>query len=801
MVGKKSGGEADTTLPTQKLILFHLEQFPLPSEHSPAPKTQTQEGMAQTLEKAVSNISTWLKPLVQRELLQSGIRRVEGEGRRRRVYWLTAVGRKEVEDLKRTMLEREVEVQTLDGELQLVKIRDVNEVLGLNLSLSSLFNLASAEKKVQRGRLYLEQSRFLPVLASSFVGREEEKKRILNWLASGPGPAQSIVGMPGIGKSALARVIYEDLRGRRPLIWFTVTRWDTPESFLRIVATLLSAQGLPALEAKLKSFGQSGEGHQHSEFMEIIVRDFISEPRPVVILDNLHLTPEPLKAFLMDLIQWCDSQRGPRWLLLARSSESMKDLMGRVTLQTIQIAGLEPHQVQQLMPHSPPELVAQLHAATNGHPLAVKLIGPSDAGGEELEQFIQTQIMAQLEPGERKLVEMSAIQPVPSSAESLQAGSKLGGEHVTALREKGLLVSHEDGSLSLHGLLQPFVFAELAEATRRELHRLQYRHFRKYEDDDSLLRQIYHLEEFGETRRALELVERWGHQLVDRGRSELFHLIEPLIGGGADGRQAAAHLLQGRILLLWGRFEEAQEALDIAGNGPLKKLGPNLRSQIIALKVEIAREKGDEGSIIQLQKDLLKYEVRGNETWAAGEAHNELGLSAKTKGEMEQARHHYMESLRIFDAHEARGDAPRRSPSAIKPLANLALLHHEMGESRSAVQNLTRAIKRSQVRRDEISGARCLLYLAQITRNNDQLVAEEGLPSPLDCLEQAALLFQRVGDRRGMASVFIEKCKVLLDADMRKDAAEALGSARIEAEKVGEESLLRKIQNMEQHFT
>jgi len=95
-----------------------------------------------------------------------------------------------------------------------------------------------------------------PLLPTTFVGRISEQQVIADALEKNA--VVQVVGMPGSGKTTLARAVANSLRDRyvEGVVWIDVDETTTPESILRKIAASLNYQfqGAEALESQIRSF-------------------------------------------------------------------------------------------------------------------------------------------------------------------------------------------------------------------------------------------------------------------------------------------------------------------------------------------------------------------------------------------------------------------------------------------------------------------------------------------------------------------------------------------------------------------
>jgi len=790
---------AESTKPSNRdLVLLHLLQFNPVPPYVDAATAMTQGGARKILNMTRSSLSKWINILLKEKLIESESHRVEGETSRRQIYWLTPGGRIEAQAKKDQFMEKDVEVQTLEGNLIYCKLKEVNAALGLNLPLMTLITMSSARGPVQHSADHGRQTRFLPELSSQFVGRSDEIKTIIQWLETST-PCYLVTSMAGMGKTSVVRAVYEQLKESRTLLWFTLTGWDTPEVFLRTVSKLLTKLGKNSLQNEMNTLGRDYQESLNSQFMEIVVEDLTGSPPPLIILDDLHISTLKIRSFLLALMQYGHPLLGARWLVTSRDPNVLSEIQGRVEVDKMLLKGLNYAELGEMMPEAGDQELYHLWTQTRGHPLAAKLMATTSETQQEAEweRFVEHHIISDLNPKELKIAQMISLQPLPTPAPDILVADGMGMKEILSLIEKGLLIRAESGDLKLHDLLVTPISADLSQQEAHKLHQLQYLHFRKKKDDDSTLRTIHHLLGLNDSKNAIKTIARWGHELVDRGRSELFHLIEKVYFDEYNVHTDLIQLIKARIHLLWDEKEEAIQLMREVDRGSYDKLPNNVASLLLSTKAQFARESDDFNILQEVRDDIETLKDRGMESWGMAEAHNELGLTAKMEGDYNLARNHYKASLRMFEALEARGEGPRNSPGSVKPMANLARIKMDEGNIDGALSDLVKGVHRARERNAMVSEGRCLISISRMQRSHpEEITPDTKIPKAYQCLKMAILLFEKAGDRGGLCLALIEQTKMDIEHQDWEMASVAIEKASKLAKRIGSKFLIHETANL-----
>jgi len=240
------------------------------------------------------------------------------------------------------------------------------------------------------------------------------------------------------------------------------------------------------------------------------------------------------------------------------------------------------------------------------------------------------------------------------------------------------------------------LLAQLDDDEALQYHEKLHRHFKAREDDDGILSTIHHLIGAGDDRRLLTLLESAGKNLIGRGRTELFHLLDSV-----DFPEAA--VLRSEIHLLWGNLAAAGDELNAIRDAPR-----GMKVEHLMLMAKLARLQGHRDKARTINRKLVKM---SRDSWAAAEAHNELGLAAKIEQDYESAKQHYLASLKIFKDREEEDEYRAANSGSIKSLSNLAMLYSDVGEPDNAMSTLAQALDHSASRGDQSSLARCYYFI------------------------------------------------------------------------------------------
>lgn len=211
---------------------------------------------------------------------------------------------------------------------------------------------------------------------SFFVGRQQERADLERLLTENQVPVFNIYGIGGIGKTSLLREVIRGDRTFGTVIWQTAKKQLMEGDRIYNSTPFMTATFENLCREIAATFGQAVEyrqlvkDHQRKELVETL----LAKHNTLLVVDNFETLDEDFDAFLKNLLG----------ILTGTGSKAV--LTCRHELEAIpsyKLEGLNLQATGELLNHElapgagarlPPETVAQVHAATNGLPLAIKLI-------------------------------------------------------------------------------------------------------------------------------------------------------------------------------------------------------------------------------------------------------------------------------------------------------------------------------------------------------------------------------------------------------------------------------------------
>ena len=561
------------TLPDQ-CLLYLLDRVDIRPD-DPAAQEATQERIAQALNARRSHVSRAMGRTRARGFAKTAKVHVAGESRRRLAYFLTEPGLRRAQDLRRKVEEERITVIDLEGRESERRLYEVPLLLPRRPKLSDLVSSVKGgrldlrkfldrQARHRAGKVYDVRDAAPPV---HFRGRAGEIDRLESFLQDPRARGILIVGLPGIGKSAVASQWVAGVKGRLHVLWRRVSSESTVPDILRDLAGLLAGAGRPALADYLQRPPEGGPDLA----LSLLRRDLPQAPA-ILVFDDAHLATRDVGALLGDLVHL---EAPPGTVKIALLSRERVGYVSADDVVRNRVWELELEDLPR------PDALAVLEALgapagrreeivdrCGGHPLSLELAGagrlPLAGVRRTSAAWFAEEALGRLDRAGRRALDLACV----------FAGSvllpALGPESGELIR-RCLLREVEGDRAVVHDLVREAVLQTLSVRSLAALHLRAGTFLASSRDPVDVVAAIRHFLRGGGFDRAGVLASERGGDVIENGLSGAFlPLLDPRTWGtGKGAAPPRARLLRGEALFALGRrseaaraFEEAREARD-----------------------------------------------------------------------------------------------------------------------------------------------------------------------------------------------------------------------------------------------
>jgi tetratricopeptide (TPR) repeat protein/DNA-binding MarR family transcriptional regulator len=759
-------------------ILVHLSGFLRHADAYECPIEMTQDGIARTLALSRAHVALELKRLKTSGRVQERMAHVAHARSRRKVYELTPAGQEIARRMRDHARSRTVRLNEPQGVRDVLGSEAIESLRRAGLRESEAVQRVLAADVIELPRPEAPKT---PAASRPFFGRADESAKLREWLASPSTTAAVVVGVAGIGKSALvARVLEGE---QRPTFVRRVYAHDDAHGLLSSFADFLARQGRRRLKAVI-----TRPAYDPVEAIAVL-RDDLSGC--VVAIDDLHACPaaDPLLRHLLE------APTPAKVLIASRVQPSFYERSDLVAGRVVEVplTGLDDRASEELLRSRGAaiegEAVHRVIAATHGHPLALELFAASgiEAGPLETERYVLETVLDGLDDSSEELLRTFAVLRRPArSPEAL-------GATLSQLRRlvRRALLHHRDDGYLIHDLVKEFFLGRLGDVARREAHAraAEYWFFRA-----DGLEEAYHRIEAGELDAARARLAEIGPALAESARAG--DLEAALLRVPRNPRLDGI-LAETEVFL--GKFTEARAALERIGasGGQLERLRARIQLGRIENRLGAYKEARTVlEAAAQEASNLQSAEIEGEALRALGAVERKLGqldaaidhLRRATEVLPKGSRERVRSLTDLGVALIARGDIPAAKARLLEAAAsvrrasredaaiqiNLGIVLSKEGHPRSAAETFARSAEMA-LATGEIRFAAYALANAV-----DNFLSMEAVEEAASSAERALALANTIGDpvalstaRANLGLVFAKR------GDWAKAEEHLLGSVEI----------------------
>ena len=322
------------------------------------PLAITQQGIADAARLRRSHVPRTVKSLAKEGYLEERDGRVQGRGRKVKLYYLTEAGLRRARELAKAL---EAQAMVADGG---------PTVLGEFAKASGLSVLAIALDLHEDGR-YRGGGREL--LLPTFFGRREELTELAGWLR-GDAAVLVVYGGVGMGKTTLARRFLQ--RAPRPYWWRDLAPGDTGDMLLADLSEFLAGHGRTKLREAIAAL---------SDPWDAVPVD-LDGLEVLLVCDGYGDVAEDVVEFFGHLFRVLEGSPTAKALVLAQEATPSycrfydRRAVERGRVQEIHLRGLTIDESRDLLgtPKIADEALRRIYLLTKGCPLYLELIRAGD---------------------------------------------------------------------------------------------------------------------------------------------------------------------------------------------------------------------------------------------------------------------------------------------------------------------------------------------------------------------------------------------------------------------------------------
>ncbi|HLQ42490.1 MAG TPA: hypothetical protein VK189_06510, partial [Thermoplasmata archaeon] len=614
------GAEGVPSVTVGERILVHLSGFLRHADSYECPVEMTQDGIAGALLLSRAHVALELKRLKSTGKVQERMAHVANARSRRKVYELTPAGQEISRRMREHARARTLELSSADGRRTVLGAEAIEALRHAGLREAEAVQRVLASDVVEMPRP--EPPKSTPVPSRTFFGRADERRSLEKWLASGSRAVAVVIGVAGIGKSALlAQALAEE---RRPKLLRRVYAHDDAHGLLSSFADFLAHQNRRRLKAAI-----TRPAYDPIEVIALLREDLSG---CVIAIDDLHACP-PADTLLRAVFE---QPPDAKILVSTRTQPTFYEPpdLARGRVLELRLDGLDDASAAELLTFRgaslEPDDVPRVIAATGGHPLALELFAASglDAGAVETERYVLDTVLEDLDDASENLLRTFAVLRRP--ARSPEAF----GATLSQLRRlvRRALLHHRDEGYLLHDLVKEFFLRRMGDLRRREAH---VRAASYWEGRQDHLEEAYHRIESGDLEAAVSRLIDVGPAFAESARAG--DLEAALLRVPQDSRLDA---LLAETQMFLGKFADARAVLErIARSGtPSERLRAHIQLGRIANRLAAYQDaRRILAEAVREAAALAVPEVEGEALRALGGVERKLGDLPAAMGHLEQA--------------------------------------------------------------------------------------------------------------------------------------------------------------------
>ncbi len=532
----------------------------------------------------------------------------------------------------------------------------------------------------------------------------------------------AIVGMPGVGKTALAAKLALQTAAPQDIFWHTFNENEGVDTVIWKLAGFLAWHDQRELWRMLQTARQTGGQAPPVDVLLDYVLQELRRSRYVLCFDNFHLVDHDQK--LKRLIR--PAPDSPTLAIV--TSHRAIDLLDQVDFAPL--AGLAAEDTRALLQARglslADEQITRLYAQTQGNAefltLAIdalrearypdRLIADLTAA-DDVERYLLKEVDSVLNDDTRAAMNGVAILAgYPGSREAIEATLDSGSLRRTLreLVDRYLVLSVESPQTReymLHTVVQAFYYDLMGRSQRREMHRRAAQYYAQEEKD--ALKAAFHYQRAGEYNRSAEQLTAQLWPLINQGHAQAVRqLLETFTADQLDAALwCEVNFARGEVYTLLGERQPAQAAYEAAYVTATTR---TLKAKICRGMGNLLRASAPREALTWLQRGVGELadadsELKGRHEMTRGFI-TSVSEVADVDGELKADLLIKLSTVQIYlGEHAAAMETVQAglallpvgvSPARLGALMNLGVIYDQLGDSPQAIAYSEQALALGQ---------------------------------------------------------------------------------------------------------
>lgn len=773
----------------QERILLHLLDYSDYKNSVEVPFSLSQMGIANAVAIARSNVPRAIAGLKDQGLLIERQAHVKGVSRKRKAYFLTDSGMTVAEETWNELRSFPLRCILEEGQIHNTNLGEINTILPFNMRSVDIIryldencildlrmlsvDLIERDLSKHVEKQLVTSLGDLPRLRH-FYGREKELDNMCN-LLDARATTLLIPGIAGIGKTTMASKLIERFMHRRNLFYHRCQDQAGSRSFLESIADWLTNIG----DSTFADYIASTPVPKPADSARFLI-DALGGAPSLIVIDDFHKISDTTlhQTFQAMALGLLGSEEEIGLVMFSRSFKPVvpaKDAEGRIASLVLPLDGLDSDSGRKLLSSYEDmgeEQWLYIHGISRGHPLVLELINRGASAGafhETLENYVTVEIFSKLTAEQKRLLSALSIYREPVALGAL-AEQNLDTDELDSLVEQGLARQVESEIYDVHDLIREFLLRSLDDKTKIESHSKCAEWYSKATQTPGFtIELIYHLINSNSSEDAAKIIVEEGRGLVSLGHMELLGLIEQIeFSDIILESKTSINQLQGEIMALLGRFEDAKGVFTEAQNGALELKNIPIQAEVLSALADIALKQGNLEDALSMHNEALKNFIELGDAKGAARSYNNMGYLLRRKNDRSKALESYGEVEAILEQNDG--------AELISAQLILARSFLDLGEIERARKHALDAFEKSDNSENYQIHARAQAVLGRYhAKIGDLDVASHHYSNALEAMGEE-------GDILSMVDITILLGEVLQDAGRTEEAMEHFREALIIAE-------------------